>query len=271
MKSVKPSELDDYLFDLRGYLVLENAVSEELVDALNETIDAVPPLKHGEWHGNTQRRDYTADTGLELHNAVELGGPFEELIDHPSWIEYMRHWCGEEESYVSGLFVDECIASVRGPGGHHPAHSGGYRGANRGSYRYKDGVFRCGQVNMILALNDIGPGDGPLMIVPGSHKSNFLHPNLGDYGKGDLMDTLEGAVEIFAKKGDAVLFVDGVTHGGSSRTNEGERRIIIYRYGVLWASTRYGFEYSEALLNRLTPERRRILQPVPPNRPSEGP
>lgn len=81
------------------------------------------------------------------------------------------------------------------------------------------------------------------------------------------MDMLDGAVQIFVKKGDAVLFVDGVTHGGSIRTNEGERRIIIYRYGVAWASTRYGFEYSEELLNRLTPERRQILQPVPPNRP----
>jgi ectoine hydroxylase-related dioxygenase (phytanoyl-CoA dioxygenase family) len=27
-----------------------------------------------------------------------------------------------------------------------------------------------------VALTDIGEGDGPTMVVPGSHKSNFPHP-----------------------------------------------------------------------------------------------
>jgi hypothetical protein len=69
-------------------------------------------------------------------------------------------------------------------------------------------------------------------------------------------------------RGDALLFVDGLMHGGSSRTNVGERRITIYRYGVSWGATRFGYEYSTALLNRLSPERRAILQPVEPRRPS---
>ena len=79
---------------------------------------------------------------------------------------------------------------------------------------------------------------------------------------------LPGAVPAYMKKGDALLFVDGIMHGGSSRTNPGERRILIYRYGPLWASTRFGYEYSQPLLDRLTPERLHILQPVPPARPN---
>ena len=46
----------------------------------------------------------------------------------------------------------------------------------------------------------------------------------------------------------------------------GERRVTIYRYGPLWGATRFGYEYSQALLDRLTPERRKILQPVAPLR-----
>jgi hypothetical protein len=81
------------------------------------------------------------------------------------------------------------------------------------------------------------------------------------------MDHLEGAIPVIMRKGDALLFVDGLMHGGSSRTNEGgERRVTIYRYGPSWGSTRFGYEYSSALLERLTPARRRILQPVAPNR-----
>ncbi len=265
MSPKQPSPLDDFLFDLKGYLILPNAVAPPLLEALNRAIDALPSIPMGGWFGNAQRRDYTKDTGLELHNCVELGGPFEELIDHPGWIQYMRRYCGEEKSYVEGLFIDECIVSVRRSGGHHPAHR---NSALRGAYCYDPrGVFRCGQCNTILALTDIGPGDGATMVVPGSHKSNLDHPSIGDYARGDRMDKLEGAIEVHLKKGDALLFVDSLIHGGSSRTNPGERRITIYRYGPSWAATRYGYEYSATLLNRLTPARRQILQPIPPLRP----
>ncbi|MDQ2801002.1 MAG: phytanoyl-CoA dioxygenase family protein [Armatimonadota bacterium] len=268
MEPKNPTPLDDFLFDLNGYLILENAVEPDLLADLNQAFDNFPPLEPMDWWGNAQRRDYTAATGFELHNAVEAGMPFEKLIDHPGWINYVRRYCGEEQSYVQGLFIDEAIASIRRSGGHHPVHSGGYQGALRGAYHYANGVFRCGQCNIILALTDIGEGDGPTMVVPGSHKSNFPHPSAGDYGRGDRMDTLPGAVPVYLKKGDAVLFVDGLMHGGSSRTNAGgERRVTIYRYGPLWGSTRFGYRYSPELLDRLTPERRRLLQPIAPNVP----
>ncbi|MCX6380346.1 MAG: phytanoyl-CoA dioxygenase family protein [Armatimonadetes bacterium] len=268
MESRFPSALDDFLFDLRGYLVLENAVAPDLLSALNTSFDGFPPIPREGWWGNAQRRDYTDETGFELHNCVEVGEPFEQLIDHPSWINHIRRYCGEEDSYVQGLFIDECVASIRTSGGHHPVHSGGYRGALRGKYQYEHGVFRCGQCNIIVALTDIGEGDGPTMVIPGSHKSNFTHPLAGDYGKGDRMDDLPGAVPVYLNAGDAVLFVDGIMHGGSSRVKtEGERRVTIYRYGVSWAATRFGYEYSQGLLDRLTPGRRKILQPITPSRP----
>lgn len=269
MEPRTPTALDDFLFDLRGYLVLEQAVAPDLLAELNQAFDRFPDLEPNAWWGNAQRRDYTRETGYELHNCVEAGAPFEHLIDHPAWISYVRQYCGEADSYVEGVFIDECIASIRRAGGHHPVHSGGYRGALRGSYSYKHNVFRCGQCNIILALTDIGPGDGPTMIIPGSHKSNMPHPGAGDYGRGDRMDHLDGAVPVYLKQGDALLFVDGLMHGGSSRTNAGERRIVIYRYGPAWGATRFGYEYSPALLERLSPEQRAILQPVPPARPPQ--
>ena len=270
MQLRSPSALDDFLFDLRGYLVLEQAVDPELLDALNQSFDAFPPLEYGEWWGNAQRRDYNGATGYELHNCIEAGAPFEQLIDHSSWISYVRHYCGEEDSYVAGVFIDESIASIRRSGGHHPVHSGGYRGALRGAYHYNHGVFRCGQCNILLALSDVGPEDGATMVIPGSHKSNLPHPLMGNYATLDRMDALEGAIAVPLKKGDALLFVDGIMHGGGSRTNpHGERRVVIYRYGVSWGASRYGFTYSQALLDRLTPERRKILQPIAPLRPIE--
>lgn len=261
-----PTALDDYEFDLRGFMVVRGALSPSEVDALNAGFDRFPPLANGEWYGNAQRRDYTADTGFELHNLLDCGDPaFDVLIDHPSWIGHVRHWAGEEATFMQGVTIDEAIATIRASGGHHPVHSGGHDASVRTQYGYRNGRFRCGQVNVLVALRDIGPGDGPTMIVPGSHKQNLSHPLIGDYARGDRMDDLPWAEPVYAQAGDALVFVDACLHGGSSRTNEGERRVIILRYGPPWARPRFGYTLSDELLARLSPERRSIMQPIAPH------
>eukprot|EP01050_Picozoa_sp_SAG11_P019087 SAG11_NODE_2985_length_2790_cov_5.176886_3_plen_83_part_00 len=47
--------LDDYLFDLRGFIILENAVEPELIRQLNLTLDSFPTLAPQEWHGYVHR------------------------------------------------------------------------------------------------------------------------------------------------------------------------------------------------------------------------
>lgn len=267
-----PSELDDYLFDLRGFLILEQALEPDLLDALNAEFDSFPEIPPQGWWGNVQRVDNDPENtnlALDIQNIVEAGEPFERLIDHPSWIDYARRYAGEAESYVQGLYIDECFATVRRAGGYSPPHSGGYQGAVRGQYRFTDGVFRCGQLNVLMALTDIGPGDGGTVVVPGSHKSNFGHPQFAQFGRenGGSIASMEAAVEVHMNKGDALLFVDGLSHGAGARTNPGERRVVIYRYGPTWGANRRGYSYSEALLDRSTPARRKILQPVAPRVP----
>jgi ectoine hydroxylase-related dioxygenase (phytanoyl-CoA dioxygenase family) len=102
------------------------------------------------------------------------------------------------------------------------------------------------------------------MVIPGSHKSNFPHPLAGDYARGDRMDMLPHAVEVHTKAGDALVFVDACMHGAGTRVNNGERRIIILRYGPPWARSRFGYTVSQGLLDRLTPTQRMIMQPMPP-------
>lgn len=270
--SHQPSAMDDYLFDLRGYLILKQVVDSEHISVLNAVLDSVPPLEFGQWWGNVQRKDDNGAAGMELQNIVEAGEPFERLIDHPGWLAYLQRYCGEEHSYVQGLTIDECFASFRRTGGYFPAHSGGWRGALRGKYLYQDGRFRCGQVNILVALTDIGLGDGGTLVVPGSHKSHFEHPQVSQLPPFSTytqpMDAIEGIVEVHLNRGDALLFVDGLTHGASSRVNPGERRAVIYRYGVSWGANAHGYAFSPELLARITPEQLRILQPITPRRPS---
>ena len=264
--SQRPTPMDDFQFDLTGFLVLDKVLDGDELSALNDSFDRFPDIETGGWIGNAQRRDYTAHTGFELHNTVDCGDRnFEMLIDHPNWVDLVRRYAGEEGSYVEGVTLDENIASIRRAGGHHPVHSGAYRAAMRTQYQYQDGVFRCGLVNVIIALTDIGPGDGATMVIPGSHKSRMPHPLAGDYARGDTMDALPGAIEVHMNAGDALLFTDAIMHGGSSRASiDGERRVIILRYGPSWGVSRFGYRWSDQLLERVTPERRRILQPVDP-------
>jgi hypothetical protein len=262
-------DVQDYLFDLRGYIILKQAAAPELIDRLNQAIDPYLDLEYLQWRGNVQRFDNNGNAGIELQNIVEGGQPFEELIDHPAWCGRLLRYCGEQGSYVEGLFIDECFASIRRSGGYFPFHTGGEDGVMRGQYRFVNGYFRCGQVNMLLALTDIGPGDGGTMIIPGSHKSNMIHPSVkAGWDETQKIDAVEGAIEVHLQRGDALLFTDTVSHGASTRTNPGERRVIIFRYGPRWGSTRYGYRYSPELLERLTPERRKILQPVAPRLPA---
>ncbi len=260
-----PTALDDYEFDLRGFLIIRGALSPDEVQQLNDAYERFPDLHNGDWYGNAQRRDYTRDTGFELHNVLDCGdSAFDILIDHPSWISHVTRYAGEQGTYVEGIMIDEHIATSRGPGGHHSVHSGGHDASTRTQYSYRNGAFRCGQVNVLVSLRDVGPGDGETMIVPGSHKSNFVHPLAGDYAKGDRMDSLPFAIEVQTKAGDAVVFVDACMHGARTRENDGDRRIVILRYGPPWARTRFGYTVSNQLLERLTPVRRKIMQPIDP-------
>lgn len=261
------SEMDIYLFDLRGFLLIENALDREHVAAVNAGIDKILPLQPGEWDGYVHGHTYGDDEGLNLQQIYEAGEPFERLIDHPSWIEKVKYFVGGEGTfdYKHGpLFIDENFASIRGPGQAIGLHSGGHTGTKRTQFHFQNGRFHCGQINILMALTDIGPDDGATMVIPGSHKANFPHPDFAKHSMGGTQASVDGAVgaiEVHMKAGDALLFVDAISHGSARRVNPGNRRIIVFRYGPSWGNFRHGYQPSPDLLERLTPTQRQIVQP----------
>ena len=73
--------------------------------------------------------------------------------------------------------------------------------------------------------------------------------------------------EMYLKAGDVLLFTDAITHGSAERTNPGYRRTVVYRYSPKYVRERFNYQTSEALLGRLTPDRRTIIEPMAPRRP----
>lgn len=257
-----PSPMEEYLYDLQGFIILRQALSREEVAACNEVIDRVPAgLERGEWWGNVQREDHSYARGRSYQQIYEAGEPFERLIDHPSYINYLLRFVGGQGTfdYRHGpLFIDENFVTCRGPGDAIPIHSGGHDHSRKQSYTYANGRFQSGQVNVLIALTDTGPGDGETMLIPGSHKSNIVHPALlerdrQEWVTGGSVDGVEGALRIYMDAGDAIVFVDACCHGSAEKTTPGERRFSVYRYGSTWNRTRWCYAPSAELLARLSP------------------
>lgn len=268
MKKKQISKIDKYLFDLNGFIVIQNALNKSEVKACNKIIDKLKKLKNLQWEGFVHGHNYGGKEGLNLQQIYEAGKPFENLIDHPSWINHMLEFVGGEGTFDhqhGPLFIDENFANVRGAGDAIGIHSGNHEGTQRGHYRYENGKMHSGQVNVLVALTDIDKGDGGTVVIPASHKSNFKHPEFDQNkmlkGKVSHAEFMTGAKEVYLKQGDALLFVDSLCHGSAKRTNKGERRVVIYRYGPSWGFFRNPYRPSKQLLKNLNKFQRQIVMP----------
>lgn len=256
----------DYLFDLRGFRILKGALSDDQVARIHAWVDAQPlaTLGPGDWVGDVEVHTYGSKDGLNFQNVIEGGPVFEELIDSSRWIGQVRRYIEVDDHALS---LEENFLNVRRTGGFIPIHSGGTLVRFTSWFRNHAGKWSVGQINILMALTPIGPGDGATTVVPGSHKAHLDHPQRGRAWSPD--DPISGAdalamVEVHLDAGDALMFTDALTHGSAPRTNEGERRVLIYRYAPHLLANRFHFIPSPEFLARLTPERRRLVMPTPP-------
>ena len=263
-------EMEEYMFDLRGYTIIPEALDPDHIAAMNAWIDALPPLEpdktqpiappeaDAQWIGNVYTQAYGRVDGVNLQDIIEAGDIFERLIDHPAWIDRVRHYIGPSaKPYIHEIFVN-----VRGPSGYIWPHSGGHGISHNEQTGRQRGEWVCYMLSLLVPLNDVGPGDGATVIIPGSHKSDIEHPQTRDDDARVRMPTeeLEGAMELHLKAGDAVL------HGSAKRSNPGQRRMVAIRYVPATIAHRFGYKPSDELVSRLTPERLGIVQPNKPHK-----
>ncbi len=269
----KDDYLVDYLFDLNGYIILKHAIAPEDLREMNQWaedhwqyVDArrrSTAEESGAWIGHVETHTYSGADGCNFQNIVEAGPVFRRLITYPAWIERCRRWVNP----INGLSIHENFLNVRGAGGYIGIHSGGAVPVSYMTFRQANtGEWMVGQINVLMALHDIGPGDGPTTVIPGGHKSALRHPQLTEdvYRSDAAAGEQVGMVEVYLKAGDALMFTDAITHGSAARTNPGYRRMTLYRYSPALLRSRFGYVPSEELLQSLSEEQRRIIEPIPP-------
>ncbi|HET6387327.1 MAG TPA: phytanoyl-CoA dioxygenase family protein [Armatimonadota bacterium] len=235
------NELERYLFDLQGFLVVEDALSPERVDRLNAVIDAHTSGVKG--HDGSDAR---------IYGFVNWEEPdFRNLIDLPIMIPYLKELLGE------GFRLDHEYGMYMGPGIKGLGlHGGGAPFSSDQFYHCQNGKISNGLTVVSYALTDVAPGDGGFCCVPGSHKANFPCP-----AALRRFEINPGCVtQIPVRSGSALIFTEALTHGTLDWNAPYERRAALFKYSPAHESWgRAG--RSEETLARMTPRQRQILEP----------
>ena len=235
-----------YLFDLHGYLHVRNALSAEELAAARAAAEryvATPPEELPEGFGVDGKRYLN---GFAFDPALEC------LALHPSTWPIVKELTRGRPRLASGtLQVDDAAAESASEAMRlHCARDDFGWDAIR--YEVRDGRIFCDHTVVFPYLSDVHPGDGGLLVVPGSHKSMFERPpELFNHGMIETLDALpEGVVNITPRAGDMVVMNELVTHGVLPWTpRDRGRMILVLRYVPQYQRSR---DLPEAIQRRLS-------------------
>ncbi len=236
-------ENEKYLFDLQGYITVENALSAAQLSELNDILD--------------QHIAADCDDDMRTHRFVGLldwGKPYRDLIDNQPVVPYL-------ETIVDPAFrLDHIYADII-RSGTSPIGANLHGGATpfRASqyYNFADGRMHNGLTVVAYNLADVGPQDGGFGCVTGSHKSNYRIPTEWR----NMDEAIQPIVQrVTGPAGTAIIFTEALTHGALPWTGAGERRTVFFKYSphaVSWAANYYDDkEYAD-----LSQRQRDILEP----------
>lgn len=223
-------EMAQYLFDLQGYLVIENALSEAEVAELNGILDEQELPEKGK-----KNRFGSAPGGSGF---LAFGKPFCDLLDHPSIMPVLRSRLGD--CFRLDRLYGMCMDAGMTRGGLHSDYgaSSPIAGAPHGQ-RYHPPIWEMVQGFVVVSwsLTDAGPGLGGFCCIPGSHKTDYRLPrSIQEAGEDSPLVVIPEA-----PAGSAVLFTEALTHGTADWHAPHQRRTLLYKYclsHMAWTSRR---------------------------------
>ena len=235
-----------YLFDLTGFLHLENVLSAEELKNAQEAAQ-----RYMEAPEQDLPPGFSRDGKRHLH-----GFAFDECLQaltmHPVTWPIIMELTNNKPRLLSGtLQVDE---PGKPSGGRLHCAREDY-GWERTRYELRDGRIYCDDNVVFPYLDDVRPGDGGLLLLPGSHKINFDRPeslfNEGEISSADELPP--GVINVRPRAGDVLVMPEAMTHGILPWTpTDRIRRILVFRYRPQHKDTKSSLP--EAIKERLSPE-----------------
>ena len=235
------TELEQYLFDLQGFLVIENALTSIEITTINQLLDqriAQVNEPHKPW--------------IRFDSLLDWGKEFRALIDNPRITPYLS------TLIEPGFRLDhDYVHIIRQGGGPIGSvlHGGGTPYDPYQYYHYRQGKIYNGLTAVAYNLTDVLTGAGGFACIPGSHKSNFSLPQEWQ----DLENPHPSVQALCEKAGTAIIFTEALTHGTLPWKGQHERRTLFYKYSpnaISWVRHYYNpDDYPD-----LTDNQRQILR-----------
>jgi hypothetical protein len=283
------NDIERYQFDLNGYLLVRDLLNPTLVEAylsaandleshIAANIDAEPQLTG---FANVKYRfdvDYqcysykhTSGGGLQyiVDDFLNASAVFDSLVNHEQTMLYVEDLAaGPYRIGASELrYRYKSNVTHTHMGGHMDSRNR-YEFVGRQMYdsaksanSHRD--FDLLSVRVLYALHDIPVENGPLCVVPGSHKANFFSPF------SDLEPATEpGMIPLPMNAGDAIIFTENLRHGGFPNLLDSARKTIHLQISPIWAASQSPIHWndrvhvSEKAWARYSDEQRALL-PMP--------
>ncbi len=212
-----------------GYLIVENAISRAQVETLRDALDET----------------FVRVGTMFTHTLLEEDDRFAFLLDNPPVLQRMQAVLGH------CVQLHSATARVTGPGApdqdwHRdmpwPVDPEGTLGGSVPA-----------QINCGYYLDELTRENGPIAVVPGSHKALFKPPQ----GHPRFPDELT----ILAKPGQAIIFNGWIYHRGMANHSKTYRRVCLMCYQNAWIKSREPFDGPRVTAMRAkgTPEQRLLL------------
>jgi ectoine hydroxylase len=184
---------------------------------------------------------------LNLHDLISREETWLELVDLPA--TFAKVW-GVLGWHIQ-LFHTQLIVTPPAPSGAVPGAYGWHQDNNRMNLDLETTPQPRVSMKVGYFLTDLPhPGMGNLSVVPGSHLR--ARPDQSTDA------TPEGAVEIIAEAGDAVLFDRRLWHAASTNASNRSRVFVTYGYSYRWLRPKSAMQHAD-LFEHLEPIRRQLL------------
>ena len=245
---------EKYLFDVAGYLVVEDVLArddcERLIDALHELIDTPrDQLPTGVSH-------YEPEPGeIGVGDLTSIGPMFADLIDLPPVIGILS------EIISPQLRLEVTYARIRRKGfGGLNLHGGGGGVDPNFMYHHFNGQIFAGHTVVSFNLTDVSEEEGGFVCVPGSHNAHFPTPSdMRQFKDGKLDNSALRSVS--CKAGSVVIFTEALAHGAVPWNSDRDRVNLFYKYNHAGMKWRAYWPPKEAL-ERMTPAQRLFYSEV---------
>src|SRR5258708_3197001 len=225
--------------DTDGYLVIENLMDPSLLNTVRRRVEELVGKEGGEGGDEVKQEPHSR----RLANLVDKGEVFERVIETPRILDCMEHVLGPHFK-LSSLNVRSADPDN---GWSQPLH------ADSGAVADDRGYWVC---NTLWMLDDFTADNGPIRMVPGSHRWRQLPQESLENPRA----THPQEIVLTASAGTVVIMNAHMWHGGLGNRSAKPRAAM---HGFFARRDKPQQQYQKKLLRaevqeKLTPELRRI-------------